>query len=140
MTDTYVGAEEVRLILGMNDLSRITRWKLNGRLPPPYSEPKCSPVWFRMDIEAFRDNGMSTEGLTFAKPPREMPILGVKEVAELLGVDKSQIGRWLRTPPQSTPQLPEPVQRIKAGQLWDRQAILKFRAVWRRRRRPTAAA
>lgn len=127
MTDApdVVGAVEASKILGI-ELGRISRWRKRGKLPPAYSEPKCSPVWLRKDIERFRDNGMNTDGVKFTEPPRQMPLLGTHEVAELLEVDKSQIGRWRRTPPKNPPHLPEPVTQIKAGSLWDRQDVLRF--------------
>lgn len=131
----FVGADEVRQLMGVNDLSRVTRWYKAGRLPPPYARPKCGPVWFKEDIEAAlaRDRaGRFDESLRFHEPPDELPILGVAEVAELLSVDKSQIGRWLREPPKSPPLFPDPMQKIVAGRLWWPEDILRFAAAWGR--------
>jgi hypothetical protein len=142
MTETLdvVGTEEASEILGVEP-GRISRWLKSGKLPPPYSKPSMSPVWFRVDIEKFRDNGLSTEGVTFTTPPRQMPLLGTLDFAALVGVDKSQIGRWRRSPTQRGPRVPEPATHIKAGPLYDRQAVLAFaRARRRLARKPAAVA
>lgn len=66
-------------------------------------------------------------------------LLGAKEVAELLGVDRTTVSRWLRDG-----YLPEPFQHVAAGPLWLRPAIEDFASAHRARadaagRRPFAS-
>lgn len=117
-----VGAAEASEILGV-ELGRISRWLASGKLPVPYSRPKCSPVWVRADIEAIAA-GAPIESAT--TPPPDAPLLGASDVADLVGVNKSQISRWRKDAPRKGPPLPPPATNIKAGDLWSRLDILEF--------------
>lgn len=123
-----VGAHEASKILGV-ELGRISRWLTSGKLPEPYAHPKCSPVWIRADIVAIA-NGAPPESAT-PRPPEDL-LLAASDVANLLGVNKSQISRWRKDPPRKGPPLPPPVvavgaaHHIKAGALWSLPDILEF--------------
>jgi hypothetical protein len=113
-----VGAAEAALILDV-ELQRISRWRKSGKLPPPQQELAASPVWARAVIEAL------AQGRTI-DPPVLPELTGTSEAAKLLGVDKSQIGRWRTKPSKSGPVFPDPIVRIKAGPIWTRAAIEQF--------------
>jgi predicted DNA-binding transcriptional regulator AlpA len=123
-----VGAAEARAILGV-ELQRISRWRKQGRLPPPYAMLASSPIWLTEDIEKFKANaGDPTFSVTYTTPPKPQTLLGTSEVAKLLGVDKSQVGRWRTKPPRKGLPFPEPVAQIKAGPIWAKEDIDQFEA------------
>lgn len=61
-----------------------------------------------------------------AHPPVEL--VGVAEVAELLGVARQRVSELGRTG-----RLPAPAARLAAGPVWERPAVERFAAEWRRR-------
>jgi hypothetical protein len=49
-----VGAAEAAAILGV-ERTRVARYRRSGVMPDPLSELRATPVWFRRDVERFRD-------------------------------------------------------------------------------------
>ena len=110
-----VGAAEAAEILGV-EVPRITRYRKAGKMPLVAVEGLAAgPVWFRSDVEAMRDERKVT-----ARAP--LDLLGTSEVAALLAVDKSQIGRWRRAG-----RFPSPLVEVRSGPLWARDVITAFR-------------
>lgn len=117
-----VGAAEASALLGV-ELQRISRWRKQGKLPAPYAPLAASPVWLKKDIEAFTRG----EG-NFTEPPDPVPWMSTAEVAAMLDVDKSQIGRWRKKPSKRGPPFPTVWREIKAGPLWKREQIEQYAA------------
>lgn len=67
--------------------------------------------------------------------PTKLDLVGTREAAEILGVERPRIGRWLKTGV-----MPEPVARTKSGPVWFRSQITGMRGERKRRRRKKAAA
>jgi hypothetical protein len=68
----------------------------------------------------------------FEKPPREQQFLGVAEVAEMLGVPKSNVS-------QRKVALPDPIARTSSGPIWLRREVVPAaRRLRERRQRRTA--
>lgn len=109
-----VGASEAADLLDV-EVQRISRLQKQGRMPRPVAHLASTPVWAKEDILSLK------EGRRGAVLP--MPLLGTSEAAEALSVNKSQIGRWLRTG-----DFPAPTVRLAAGPVWTRQQIEDFRA------------
>lgn len=111
-----VGVAEAAEVLG-KPTSRVKRWQASGKMPVPVAELRSGPVWFREDVVALRD------GATEFPPRALVRLLGLAEAAELLRVDKSQIGRWRRAGV-----FPEPAYVLRAGPLWMRDNVVGFGA------------
>lgn len=108
-----VGASEAAEILGV-EKQRISRWRDSGRLPEPAADLRSTPVWRRTTIETIaRGDSARTEAM--------LNLLGVAEAAAMLGVDRSQIGRWRRAG-----RFPAPVLELAAGPLWWVEQIEEF--------------
>jgi predicted site-specific integrase-resolvase len=109
----FVGASEAADLLGVR-VGQITRWSHSGKMPTPAAELAATKVWHRTDIEAMaREEAPSR--------PRRISLVGTAEAAELLEVNKSQIGRWRRAGT-----FPEPVAQLASGPLWKREQITRF--------------
>ena len=56
--------------------------------------------------------------------PKEIipPLVGTKEVAELLGWGKAKVSEYMRRG-----KLPKPVQRLASGPVWRKSDIVKFK-------------
>lgn len=126
MEHDVVGAAETKDLLGV-ELQRITRWRREGKLPPPVSLLDCTPLWYREHILQYKEGVRD-----FPPTPAVSPYLGTSEAAKMVGVDKSQLGRWRTKPPRHGPPLPPPVKEVKAGPVWLRKDIKKFAADRRR--------
>lgn len=112
-----VGASEAADILGV-EVQRISRYSRHDRMPDVVAELAATPVWSAKDIEYFRDHGLPPD-----EPASPMKLAGTREAAEMLGVHKSQIGRWLR---QGV--FPEPMVRLRAGPVWKVSEIKRFQS------------
>lgn len=97
-----VGTSEAAEILGVS-VPMITRYRKQGRLPKPVALLAATDVWMREDIKNRADGAGR----------RKLALVGTKEVADLLDVDRSQIGRWRRAG-----KFPEPCVELVAGPLW----------------------
>lgn len=111
-----VGVAESAEVLA-KPTSRVKRWQASGKMPAPVAELRSGPVWFREDVAALRD------GATVFPERAAVPLLGLAEVAVLLRVDKSQIGRWRRAGV-----FPAPAYALRAGPLWMRDDVVGFGA------------
>lgn len=115
-----VGTSEAADILGVAT-SQVSRWakpdKRAGRvrMPPPAADLAATPVWHRRDVEALAADGDAV----FTSEP--LDLVSTREAAELLGVDRSQIGRWRRKTG-----FPEPCAELRAGPLWWRADVEAF--------------
>lgn len=128
-----VGAAEAAQILGV-EVPRISRWRGTddkpGRMPPTVADLAATPVWRRKDIEQLRDKG-TWKGRT----PAKMTLLGLSEAAAVIGVDKSQIGRWRRDGKFPPPTLEkrglsepwEPGAGLSATPLWTQDVVLRWK-------------
>lgn len=108
-----VGASEAAAILGV-EVQRISRYRANGVMPPVVAELAATPVWTAGDVRAIHQRGSH-------EPAPPMDLAGTSEAANILGVDKSQIGRWRRRGV-----FPEPAWRLAATPVWETAAILDF--------------
>jgi transcriptional regulator with XRE-family HTH domain len=93
-------------------------------MPETVADLAATPVWLRISIEAMKRG----ESLP---PVKKLPLVGLSEVAEICGVDKSQIGRWRRAGTFPEPCLDrrsaaEP-NGLSAGPLWWRSDITAFK-------------
>lgn len=95
---------------------------------PPSAELAATHVWYREAIEHMRDNnGVASEN---GGPPED--VMGTAEVAKLLGVNKSQIGRWLRDRKKRLAEGKDPGPfpaerwRLNAGPVWRGQDIRSY--------------
>jgi hypothetical protein len=115
-----VGVAEAAEILAV-PASRVKRWQTEGRsgtrMPLTVAEPRTGSVWVREDVEALRD------GATEFPEREQLPLIGVSDAAGVLGVDKSQIGRWRRRK-----EFPLPAYELRAGPLWMRDDVVAFGA------------
>lgn len=105
------GTQEAAQILGV-EVPRISRWRelKPPRMPPPVVVIAATPIWLVKDLEVLRD-----EKVWSGRRPRRLEIVGVAEAAELLGVHKSQVGRWRREG-----RFPEPLlEKREPGVEWD---------------------
>lgn len=67
-----------------------------------------------------------------SKPP---VLVGTAEAADILGVERPRIGRWL-----DKGKMPEPLTRLASGPVWDKRDIVAFKPEVEKRRRRRAAA
>ncbi len=109
-----VGAAEAAEILGVRTL-QVSRWRKAGRMPCVVALLASTPVWLRSDVVAMKD------GRTLHPHRRPLPLAGLGEVAERLGRDKSQIGRWRRAG-----KFPEPAADLLAGPIWYLADVASF--------------
>jgi hypothetical protein len=107
-----VGVAEAAEILSRPP-SRVKRWQASGKMPVPVAEPRSTPVWHREDVEALRD------GATTFPEREKLPLIGFGEVAELLRVDRSTVGRWRRAGT-----FPDPDYELRSGPLWMQDRVL----------------
>jgi hypothetical protein len=121
-----VGAAEAAQILEV-EVPRITRWRESGRMPPTVARLKATPIWRYEDIEILRRHGVWKVSYTRSgRQPRPIELAGLAEAAELIGVDKSQIGRWRREG-----RFPAPVLDKRArGEAWKRGKGLGSTPLW----------
>lgn len=108
-----LGASEAADLLDV-EVPRITRWRHSGKMPAPVAHLAATPVWELDDVLALRDG----ETVEVTSP---QPLVGTSEAAEMLEVNKSQIGRWVRTG-----KFPEPIARLAAGPVWEASQIEAF--------------
>jgi predicted DNA-binding transcriptional regulator AlpA len=72
-----------------------------------------------------RGHGLATLG---GMPRRKGPdLVGVAEVAEMLGTSRTQAGRWTRRP-----DFPEPIARLRATPVWLADDVKE----WAKQRKP----
>lgn len=119
----FVGSAEAQTILQTN-APQIVRWRRRGGvLPPTVAVLKATPIWLRTHVEQLASARAAGDGPPAYEPlPKPLPrIVGTAEAADILGVDKSQIGRWVRGG-----RFPEPLQRLAAGPIWERTTIVRF--------------
>lgn len=121
-----VGASQAAEILGV-EVPRITRWRKAGRMPALAADLKATPVWHRQNVEELRDDKPITD-------LGKLSLVSTAEAAELLGVDKSQVGRWQREDAKRRDageeprhHFPEPVAHAGSYPLWERRQIAAFK-------------
>lgn len=124
-----VGTSEAAEILGV-EKPRIGRWIHSGRMPEPVCRLNATPVWLRADVEALGESIKAVKAAKAAKqskpemrvkPSRPLDLVGTREAAELLGVERTRIGRWLRSG-----RMPEPLVRLNATPIWLRADVVKL--------------
>ncbi|MET0604206.1 MAG: hypothetical protein ABW167_19635 [Baekduia sp.] len=121
-----VGAAEAAQILKV-EVPRITRWREAGKMPPTVARLKATPLWRFEDIEILRANNVWKVSYTRSgRQPRQLAVAGLSEAAELLKVDKSQIGRWRREGRFVVPAL----DKRPAGAPWKRGDGLGSTPLW----------
>lgn len=121
-----VGAAEAAQILKV-EVPRITRWREAGRMPPTVARLKATPLWRFEDIEILRANGVWKVSYTRSgRQPKQLHVAGLSEAAELIQVDKSQIGRWRREGRFVVPAL----DKREKGEVWTRGAGLGSTPLW----------
>lgn len=135
-----VGAQEAAQILGV-EVTRIWRWRNEGRLPPVAADLKATPVWRRQYIakmaRRYKTTGKAPPKWTDPVEPLDVEIVGLAEVAAMLDLekDKKAIGRW-----RAAGTFPEPLlekrdptkakwragRGLAATPLWDKAHIERF--------------
>lgn len=121
-----VGVAEVAEICGV-EVPRVWRWRQAHRLPEPAADLGATGVWERDIIERFARGEEVSNG-------RKLKLMGIKEAADYLGVDKSQIGRWRRAGAFPAPCLDRYDEKteptgLRAGPLWWEKQIRAFKQV-----------
>jgi predicted DNA-binding transcriptional regulator AlpA len=115
-----VGTREASEILGV-EKPRIGRYIKRGRMPEPVCELGATKVWLRQDVEALR-NAITArqQGRPEMRvvPSKPIDLVGTKEVADMLGVERTRIGRWLKAG-----RMPVPLARLHATPVWFRKDI-----------------
>lgn len=106
-----IGTKEAAEILGVR-VPQITRLRESGKMPKPCAQLAATDVWHRTDVESIKDGGKATFG------GKVKGLMGVKETADLLDVDRSQIGRWRRLD-----KFPAPNYELVAGPVWLKDEI-----------------
>lgn len=108
-----VGTHEAALILGV-EKPRIGRYIKSGRMPKPVCELGATKLWHRADVEAVARG---------ERPRRaqQLALVGTKEAADLLGVERTRIGRW-----KQKGIMPDPVSVTKATPVWRKKDVLKL--------------
>jgi DNA-binding transcriptional MerR regulator len=97
-----LGCAEVAALCGV-DRATIVRYQQEGAMPEPYARIAAGPIWLEDQINAW---------LARIEP------LGLAELAALLGVHPSTIGRW-----QRRDRLPRPYTTLRCGRIWLRHQI-----------------
>lgn len=109
-----VGTSEAADILGVAT-SQVSRWakpdKRTGktRMPPPAADLAATPVWHHKHVAKLAEDPRAEF------EPEPLDLVSTREAAELLRVDRSQIGRWRRS---ASSAFPEPCAELRAGPLW----------------------
>jgi predicted DNA-binding transcriptional regulator AlpA len=115
-----VGTREAAEILGV-EKPRIGRYIKRGRMATPVAELGATKVWLREDIEAMRDamnDRVQGKPEMRVAPSKPLDLVGTREAAEMLGVERTRIGRWIKTG-----RMPEPLARLHATPVWLRRDI-----------------
>jgi hypothetical protein len=55
------------------------------------------------------------------------PLVGYKEAAEIMGVDKKALAVYIKRGFPGKRQFPEPIQRLASGPVWRKSDIVKFK-------------
>lgn len=108
-----VGVAEAAEILSVGK-QQISRLKRDGRMPSTVADLRATPVWLRADIEVMAGGGEADKASRIA-------LLGLGEVSDRLGIDKSQIGRWRRKD-----RFPKPAYTLRATPLWRQETIAAY--------------
>lgn len=121
----YVGTSEAAVILGC-EKPRVGRYIKTGLMPTFVADLKSTRVWKREDVEAFRRAlderpNPHVRPVFRVAPSRKVDLVGTKEAAIILGVERTRIGRWLKND-----RMPEPLVRLDAGPIWRRSVIENF--------------
>lgn len=121
-----VGAAEAAQILKV-EVPRITRWREKGRMPPLVATVRATPLWRREDVEILARHGeWKVSHTRSGRRPKPLEVMGLYEVAELLAVDKSQVGRWRREG-----RFPKPaLEKRPRGETWSPGAGLGSTPLW----------
>lgn len=118
-----VGTAEAADILGF-EKSRVGRYARSGKMPKPVAELHATKVWRARDVENLRD-AIAEHGERGTQPPthsRPLALVGTREAAELLGVERTRIGRW-----RKSGYMPEPLVELHATPVWHRRDIVALR-------------
>lgn len=125
-----VGAQEAAQILDV-EVPRISRWRDGGKMPPTVALLASGPLWRVVDVRK-----LAQDGKWKGRKPQPLDVLGLSEVAALLEVDKSVVGRWRREGKFPEPYLDKrqpgtpwtPGAGLAATPLWERGPVAVFKA------------
>ena len=131
-----VGTSEAADVLQC-EKPRIGRYIRTGLMPAPVAKLQATPVWLRSDVLALKEaldarESEHTRPKFRVAPSRPLDLVGTREAAELLGVERTRIGRWLKTG-----LMPEPLVKLRATPVWfrrDVEALAEERAAQQRER------
>lgn len=99
------------------------------------TERKKSPYVRKFAKVEYRPD---TEQVVVTEPGvLKLELLGTAEAAEMLGVERPRIGRWLQARNGNPPVMLAPFAYLKSGPVWLRQQIEAMQAERDRRRRGT---
>jgi hypothetical protein len=121
----FVGTSEAAVILGC-EKPRVGRYAKNGLMPREVVKLRSTKVWRTDDVIAFRRAlderpNPHVRPVFRVAPSRPVDLVGTSEAADLLGVERTRIGRWLKND-----RMPEPLVRLDAGPIWRRSTIERF--------------
>jgi hypothetical protein len=70
----------------------------------------------------------------------KLELVGTYEAAEILGVERSRIARWLKENSRGKPKIPEPVVRLACGPIWLKADIVRAKPEIEKRKAGAVAA
>lgn len=105
-----IGTSEAAKILGVK-VPQITRLRNNGKMPTTACYLAATDLWHRADVLALKRGKQQFSGAVAG-------LLGVKEAADMLKVNRSAITRWRRLG-----QFPEPAYKLIATDVWERDSL-----------------
>jgi len=121
--DLWVEARSLRAALVAGERAVLKALPAVGLAGMSLSAADVKP-WAQLEVELAR--------------PNYPELMGVAEMAELLGVSKQRISELA-----ATPTFPRPLAQLKGGPVWDRASIGNFLQTWQRKpgrpRKATAA-
>lgn len=126
-----MGAAEAAEALGV-ELTRVSRYRREGRMPPTVADLASTPVWDADTITTMRSTG--GRWLADAPRPRRRLLYGTSEAAAKFDVSKRAIARW-----REAGIFPEPSKVLAAGPIWTPAALRSFTPPRARRARAAAA-
>jgi hypothetical protein len=136
-----VGTSEAAAILRV-EKPRVGRYVRTGLMPEPVAVLHATKVWRREDVLALKEaldarENEHTRPRFRVAPSRKMNLVGTSEAAEILGVERTRIGRWLKADP---PRMIDPLVRLSATPVWLRKDVERFAAKLAKQRSERVAA
>ena len=91
-------------------------------MSPTHKRPSCAMLGGMSSVNITSRNGHIPPRPKQPKAVRQLDVVGTAEVAELLGVERPRIGRWIKRGV-----MPPTAVRLQATPVWHRKDIEKMR-------------